>query len=103
MNIAKFLKNSFFYRSVDTFGYNNQSKIFREISASKLQGQHAAQFRYDGLCSATKTEIHRLLFLEQLLLRIISGAASGKKTEEEKDAQLPLWFQVFTFSLAYIY
>ena len=43
------------------------------------------------------------MFLEQLLLRIISGAASGKKTEEEKDAQLPLWFQVFTFSLAYIY
>ena len=28
-----------------------------EISASKFQGQHAGQFRYESWCSATKTEI----------------------------------------------
>ena len=39
-------------------GCSDQPKIFREMSASKFQGQHATQFRYDGLCSATKTEIH---------------------------------------------
>ena len=41
--------------------YSNQSKIFREITASKIQEQHAAQFnfrRYEGLCPATKTEYH---------------------------------------------
>ena len=48
---------------------DNQSKIFRKINASKFQGQHAPQFsfyRYEGLCPATKTEIHKVL--EQLLL-----------------------------------
>ena len=38
----------------------NQSKIFREITAWKFEGQHATQLnRYEGLCPATKTEIHR--------------------------------------------
>ena len=41
--------------------------------------------------------------LEQLLSRIIFGAASENKTEEEKDAKWPLWFQVFTFCRAYNY
>ena len=38
--------------------YNNQAKIFREIFASKFQGQHAVQFifySYEGLCPATTT------------------------------------------------
>ena len=57
-------KNSFFYRTppVAAFGCSNQSKILREITASKFQGQHDAQFnfcRYIGLCPATKTKIHR--------------------------------------------
>ena len=49
----------------ETRDYANsyQSKIFREISALKFQQQHAAQFRYDGLCSETKTEIHCGCFL----------------------------------------
>ena len=44
VNIAKLFKNSFLYRlpPVAAFGYSNQWKIFREISASKFQGQHAA-------------------------------------------------------------
>ena len=40
--------------------YSCQLKIFREITASKFQGQHATQFnfcRYLGLCPATKPEI----------------------------------------------
>ena len=40
--------------------YDNQSKIFREITASKFQGQHAPQFNFCKcvrLCPATKTEI----------------------------------------------
>ena len=40
---------------------NNQSQIFREITASKFEGQHVPQFsfyRYEGLCHGTKTEIH---------------------------------------------
>ena len=44
------------------FSYRNQSKIFREITASKFQGQHAAQFnfcRYEGLCPVTDAKIHR--------------------------------------------
>ena len=37
--------------------YNNQLKIFWEITASKFQGQHVAQFnfcRYEGLCPQQK-------------------------------------------------
>ena len=50
---CKIFKNSFFYRisPLATFDYSNQSKIFREITASKFQGQHVTQFnRYEGLC-----------------------------------------------------
>ena len=52
-------KNSIFYRKslVAAFGYNNQSKIFRERTASKSHGQHATQFSfcsYEGLCPAVK-------------------------------------------------
>ena len=39
------------------FSYSNQWKIFREITALKFQGKHAAQFnfcRYEGLCPPTK-------------------------------------------------
>ena len=40
--------------------YSNHSKIFREITTLKFQGQHGIQFnRYEGLCPATKIEIHR--------------------------------------------
>ena len=62
MNVAKFLRTAFFYRTppLAAFDYSNQSKIFRETTASKFQGQHATQFnRYEALCSATKTEIYR--------------------------------------------
>ena len=60
---CKFFKNSSFHKrtAVAVFGYSDLSKIFREITASKFQGQYAAQFtvcRYEGLCPATKTEIY---------------------------------------------
>ena len=45
--------------------YSNQSKVFQEITASKFLGHHAAQFnccRSEGLCPATKTEIHLGIF-----------------------------------------
>ena len=44
--------------------------------------------------------------LEQLLSIFFRGgemAASEKKTDKKKDAQLPMWFQVFTFSRAVIH
>ena len=47
--------------------YRNQLKIFRKITASKFQGQYAGQFnfcRYEDLCSATTTEIHRMFSME---------------------------------------
>ena len=50
---------------VATFGYSNQSRIFQEITTLKFQGQHASQSnfcRHEGLCPATKTEIHRCWF-----------------------------------------
>ena len=54
-DVAKLFKNSFFRSPpVAAFGYSNQSKISQEISALKFRVQDAAQFRYDGLCSATK-------------------------------------------------
>ena len=59
---CKVFKNSFFYRTTPlvTFDYCNQSKIFREITGSKFQGQHATHFnKHEGLCPATKTEVHR--------------------------------------------
>ena len=73
--------------------YSNESKIFWEITASKFQRQHAAQFtlsRYEVLCPETNppwvfsTEFREIL--EQLLSRIILRAASEKKTEKEKCA-----------------
>ena len=75
MIISKLFKNSFFYRSspVAAFGYSNQSKIFPEISASKFQGQHAAQLGYvDALQLKPKSPTGVFCeILEQLLLRII--------------------------------
>ena len=61
VNITKFLRTAFFIEHLRwlLLIYSNQLKIFWEISASKFQGQHATQFsRYEGLCPATKTEIH---------------------------------------------
>ena len=74
---------------------SNQLKIFQEISTSKFQRQHAAKCRYDGLCSATKTEIHCGCFWRNFITITFEnnfrgrggGAASEKKAEEEKDAQ----------------
>ena len=46
---------------VATFGYNNQLRTFQEVYTLKFQGQHASQSnfcRHEGLCRATKTEIH---------------------------------------------
>ena len=94
-----------FYRtlSVAVSDYSNQSKIFREITASKFQGQHAEQFnfcRYEAICPAAKTEIHRR-FSNGVLRdfrtatfgnNFFGKTASEKKTEEEKDGQRPLWF-----------
>ena len=49
VNNAQFLRTAF----------SIKSKIFREITASKCQGQHATNLnRYGGLCPETKTEIH---------------------------------------------
>ena len=90
MNSAKLFNNNFFYRSppVAAFGYSNQLKIFREIPASKFQGQHAGQFRYGGLCSTTKTKIHRESFLRNFRTTTFEnnfgGAASEKKTESRR-------------------
>ena len=50
---------------VATFGYSNQSRIFQEITTLKFQGQYASHSnfcRHEGLCPATKTEIHRCWF-----------------------------------------
>ena len=50
---------------VAAFGYCNQSKLFRHMTASKFQGQHIVQFnfgRYEGMCPPTKTEIIRGCF-----------------------------------------
>ena len=47
--------------------YGNQLKIFGEITASKFPGQYAAQFnfcRYEDLCPASTTEIHRMFSTE---------------------------------------
>ena len=56
VNIGKFLRTT----PLAAFDYGNQSKIFREITASKFQGQHAKQFNsYEGLYLATKTKTHR--------------------------------------------
>ena len=62
---CKMFKNRFFYKAppLVAFVYSNKLKIFREIAASKFQGQHATQLnRYEGLCPATKTEIRRRFF-----------------------------------------
>ena len=59
MTIAKCIKNNFFY-SLAAFDCSSQSKTFQEITASELQGQHATLFNgYEGLCPATKAEMHR--------------------------------------------
>ena len=69
------------------FGYSNQSKIFREISASKFQGEHAAQFRYGGPCSVTKTEIHRECFLQNFRTASFENNFGVLLLEEEKDVE----------------
>ena len=59
---CKSFKNSFFYGTPPfaAFNYSNQLKTFPEKTASKFQGKHATQFnRYEGLCPANQTEIHR--------------------------------------------
>ena len=66
-NFVKRASNTgaFLNTSDSCFWYGNQSTIIREITGSKFQGQHATQFnfcRYDGLCPASKTEIHRRCF-----------------------------------------
>ena len=58
---CKIFKSSIFYRTplVASFGCSYQSKIFWEITTSKIQGQHAVQFsfcRYESLHAATKPE-----------------------------------------------
>ena len=102
MNIATLFKNSFFYRSHDpgaAFGYSNQSKIFREISASKFQGEHAAQFRYSGPCSVAKTEIHHGCFLQNFRTATFENNFGRLLLEEEKDAYSdPCSFRFLLFS-----
>ena len=73
---------------VATFGYSNQSRIFKEITTLKLQVQHASQSnfcRHEGLCPATKTEINGYWFrwnFEKILISF-----SKKETEVEKYVQ----------------
>ena len=95
------------------FSYSDKLKIFWAKTASKFQGQHAAQFnfcKYEGLCSASETAIQREFSNENLqnfrtttLENNFWKAASEKKTEKEKDTQWPLQFQVFTFCVAVIH
>ena len=50
VNIANILRTAFLHKAA--FGFSNESIIFREITVSKSQGQHAAQFNlctYEGL------------------------------------------------------
>ena len=66
VNIANFLW-TFLYKTPPfaTFAYSNKSKKFQEITTLKFQGQHASQSNFsthEGLCPATKTEIHRCWF-----------------------------------------
>ena len=84
--------NSVFY----ALHVNNQSKIFREITASKLQGQQAAYSIsvdmkiYALLLKHNSTAGFPIAFcqiLEQFFRESFWGAASEKKTEEEKDPQ----------------
>ena len=63
MNIAKFLRTGFFIEHLRWMLLVEaiKQRISRN-TASKFRRQHAAQFdfcRYEGLCPATKTEIHR--------------------------------------------
>ena len=112
MNITKFLRTAFFIEHLRwlLLIYSNQLKIFWEISASKFQGQHATQLsRYEGLCPATKTEIH-CGFSNGILQNFRAASFKNnfgglllKRKQEEKDVQWPLWFQVFTFSRRAIY
>ena len=74
---CKIFKSSFFYRTppMAAFGYNNQWKVFREITTSKFQGQHAAQFnfcRYEGLWPAAKTKIQGGCFPRNFEEQLIS-------------------------------
>ena len=67
---CKIFKNSFFRRtpSVAVFGYSNQLKIFQEITASKFQWQHAAQFNF---CVDMK------VYALQLKLKSTVGVSNG--------------------------
>ena len=59
VNITKFLRTAFFKE------HPWWLLLVTRINRTKFQGQHAAQFnfcRYEGLCPATKTEIHRGCF-----------------------------------------
>ena len=88
LNIAKFLRTAFF---MELFLWlllvTPISRRYFEMTASKFQGQHAAQRK----------------ILEQLLSKLIFWEGwfwkkkKKKKIEEEKYAQWPLCFQVFTF------
>ena len=62
VTIAKCIKSNCFYRSLPSAAVycSNQSKIIQHITASNSQGQNATLFnRSQGLCNATKSEIHR--------------------------------------------
>ena len=67
------------------FGYNNQSKIFPEIAASKFQEQHTVQLnfhRYEDLCPATNFYTKFCEISKQLLLIIIFGGCFWKENRE---------------------
>ena len=90
---------------------NNQSQIFREITASKFEGQHVPQFsfyRYESLCHGTKTEKSTTdFYVSHEILQDFRTATSDnnfeKKWKKEKKAQWHLWFKGFTFSGAVIH
>ena len=77
------------------FGYNNQSKMFRGITASNYQREHDAEFnfwRYEGLYPATKTEMQPVVsngilqnFRTATFENNFGGTASENKTEEVND------------------
>ena len=98
---CELFKNSFFIdKKLAAFGCSHQLKIFWERSASKFQGQQAAKFKYDGLYSATKTEIHHRCFcksLEQLLLRIILGGYFLKEKRGRERCEVTVLVSGFCF------
>ena len=94
VNNAQFLRTAF----------SIKSKIFREISASKCQGQHATNLnRYGGLCLKLKQKstvgfpMEVCKILEQLVSRIILGGCFWKESRGGEGHAVTLVVSSFHF------